>query len=50
VYPFAHNVLLAAPNLGLGGVLTTVLTRQEPAVCELLGVPAGHARWAACSR
>ena len=43
VYPFAHNVLLAARDLGLGGVLTTVLARQEPAVCELLGIPAGHA-------
>lgn len=42
VYPFAHNVLLAARNEGLGGVLTTVLARQEPAVRELLGIPEGH--------
>lgn len=43
VYPFCHNVLLAARDVGLGGVLTTVLTRQEPAVKELLGIPDGHA-------
>jgi nitroreductase len=43
VYPFAHNVLLAARDAGLGGVMTTVLCRQEPAVKELLGIPPGHA-------
>lgn len=43
VYPFAHNILLAARDLGLGGVITTVLARQEPAVNELLGIPPGHA-------
>jgi nitroreductase len=43
VYPFAQNVLLAARDAGLGGVLTTVLARQEPAVKELLGIPDGHA-------
>ena len=43
VYPFAHNVLLAARDAGLGGVLTTVLAREEPAVKELLGIPDGHA-------
>jgi len=43
VYPFAHNVLLAARDRGLGGVMTTVLARQEPAVKELLGIPGGHA-------
>jgi nitroreductase len=43
VYPFAHNVLLAARNAGFGGVITTVLVRQEPAVKELLGIPADHA-------
>lgn len=43
IYPFAHNVLLAARDAGLGGVLTTVLARQEDAVRELLGIPAGHA-------
>ena len=39
VYPFAHNVLLKARDEGYGGVLTTVLVRQEPAVRELLGLP-----------
>jgi len=43
VYPFAHNVLLAARDVGLGGVLTTVLAREEPAVKDLLGIPDGHA-------
>ncbi len=43
VYPFCHNVLLAARDAGLGGVLTTVLCRQEPAVRALLGIPDGHA-------
>lgn len=43
VYPFGHNLLLAARNEGLGGVLTSVLARQEPAVRELLGIPTGHA-------
>jgi nitroreductase len=43
VYPFCHNMLLAARDLGLGGVLTTTLARQEPAVKELLGIPEGHA-------
>ncbi|GAA3436003.1 nitroreductase family protein [Kutzneria kofuensis] len=41
VYPFCHNLLLAARNEGLGGVLTSVLARQEPAVKELLGIPDG---------
>ncbi|MGH9294313.1 MAG: nitroreductase family protein [Acidimicrobiales bacterium] len=39
VYPFAHNVLLAARDAGLGGVMTTVICRQEAAVKELLQVP-----------
>jgi nitroreductase len=43
VYPFCHNVLLAARDVGLGGVITTALCRQEPAVKELLGFPDGHA-------
>lgn len=38
VYPFGHNVLLAARDLGLGGVMTTTLCRQEAKVKELLGV------------
>lgn len=39
VYPFVHNLLLAARDVGLGGVMTTALARQEPAVKELLGIP-----------
>jgi nitroreductase len=43
VYPFGHNVLLAARDEGLGGVMTTVLCRQEDAVRELLDVPPAFA-------
>jgi nitroreductase len=43
IYPFAHNVLLSARAAGFGGVLTTALARQEPAVKQLLGIPDGHA-------
>jgi nitroreductase len=43
VYPFCHNVLLAARDAGLGGVMATVLCRQEAAVSEVLGIPDGHA-------
>lgn len=43
IYPFVWNVLLAARNEGLGGVLTTYLAGQEAKVQELLGVPAQHA-------
>lgn len=43
IYPFGHNILLAARDAGLGGVMTTVLCRQEPAVRALLGIPDGHA-------
>lgn len=43
VYPFVHNLLLAARDAGLGGVMTTVLARQEPAVREVVGLPDDHA-------
>ena len=43
VYPFAHNILLSAREAGYGGVITTVLVRQEPAVKEILGLPPDHA-------
>jgi nitroreductase len=43
VYPFAHNILLSAREAGYGGVITTVLVRQEPAVKEILGLPVDHA-------
>ena len=39
VYPFAHSILLAARDRGLGGVLTTFLARAEPAARELLALP-----------
>ncbi len=43
VYPFAHNILLAARDVGLAGVMTTALARQEPAVKDVLGIPTGFA-------
>lgn len=43
VYPFCWNVLLAARARGLGGVITTFLSRAEPAAAPLLGLPATHA-------
>ena len=43
IYPFAHNVLLAARDLGFGGHLTSVLARQEPALRELRHVPPRYA-------
>jgi nitroreductase len=39
IYPFVQNVLLAARAEGLGGVLTTSLVAQEPAVREVLNLP-----------
>lgn len=39
VYPFVWSILLAARAEGLGGVLTTMLVRQEDAVKRLLGAP-----------
>jgi len=39
VYPFVWNVLLAARAAGLGGVITTMVTRREREARELLGVP-----------
>jgi nitroreductase len=39
VYPFAWNLLLAAREAGLGGVITTMTTRREPEVRALLNVP-----------
>jgi nitroreductase len=43
IYPFVWNILLAARNEGLGGVLTTYLAGQESAVQTLLGIPSHHA-------
>lgn len=39
IYPFAWSILLAARSEGLGGVMTTMATRQESQVREMLGVP-----------
>ena len=43
IYPFCWSILLAARAHGLGGVLTTFLSRVEPAAAPLLGLPAEHA-------
>jgi len=43
VYPFCWSILLAARARGLGGVLTTFLSRAEPNAAPLLGLPEGHA-------
>ena len=37
VYPFVWGILLAAHAEGLGGVMTTMLVREEPEVKRLLG-------------
>lgn len=39
VFPFVWSILLAAHDLGLGGVMTSMLTRREPEVRAALGVP-----------
>lgn len=39
VYPFCWNILLAARDRGLGGVLTTFLARAEHEARPLLGLP-----------
>lgn len=43
IYPLVWNILLAARNEGLGGVLTTYLAEKEPEVQEILGIPSDHA-------
>jgi nitroreductase len=43
VYPFGWSILLAARARGLGGVMTTFLSRAEAAAAPVLGLPAGHA-------
>jgi nitroreductase len=43
VYPFCWNVLLAARSRGLGGVMTTFLSRAEHEAAPLLHLPDGHA-------
>ena len=43
VYPFAWNILLAARNEGLGGVLTTFLAHQEQETRAILAMPGNYA-------
>lgn len=43
IYPFVWNLLLAARDLGLAGVMTTMAIREEATVLELLGAPEHHA-------
>ena len=43
IYPFCWNVLLAARTHGLGGVLTTFLSRAEPLAAPELGLPPTYA-------
>lgn len=43
VYPFCWSIVLAARSRGLGGVITTFLSRAEPAAAPLLGLPPDHA-------
>jgi nitroreductase len=39
IYPFVWSILLAARARGLGGVMTTIATRNEPGVREVLDLP-----------
>ncbi len=43
IYPFVWNILLAARNEGLGGVLTTFLANQELPARDLLKIPEQYA-------
>ena len=43
VYPFCWSILLAARARGLGGVMTTFLSRAETVAAPLLGLPKHHA-------
>jgi nitroreductase len=43
VYPFCQNLLLAARDRDLGGVMTTFLARVEDDVRDDLGLPRDHA-------
>jgi nitroreductase len=43
IYPFCWSILLAAKARGLGGVLTTFLSRAEEGAAPVLGLPDGHA-------
>lgn len=39
IYPLVQNILLAARDLGYGGVITTSIASREPEAQELLGLP-----------
>ena len=43
IYPFAWSILLAAHNVGLGGVFTTMIVSEEREALDVLGVPDGRA-------
>lgn len=43
IYPFCWSILLAARVRGLGGVLTTFLSRAEQLAAPVLGLPPDHA-------
>ena len=43
IFPFVWNILLAAHDRELGGVITTVATRHEPEMRELLSIPSEQA-------
>jgi nitroreductase len=43
IYPFGWSILLAARARGLGGVLTTFLSRAEADAAPVLGLPSDHA-------
>jgi nitroreductase len=42
IYPFCWSILLAAHEHGLGGVMTTFLSRAEPLAGPVLGLPEHH--------
>jgi nitroreductase len=39
IFPFVWSMLLAARNRGLGGVMTTIATRNEPSLRDVIDVP-----------
>ena len=43
IYPFVWNILLAAREHDLGGVMTTVAVRNEPDLLEALRIPPNYA-------
>ena len=43
IYPFGWSILLAARARGLGGVMTTFLSRSEQEAAPIVGLPKGHA-------